>query len=256
MTSASSLKPGIVTPGMSMAGRMNDAEWSASFGVALEDQLEDAAVEGVVPRLVLGDVAQHLGQPRLVLAHDPAGLAVGELGRPLLHRGVGEDPVRIPVPLRVEPGADILELHLLDLALVEQAGVAGVVVEHLAVPVLLGGPEIVPGAPVALVAQVHGEEPVEVGQPFFGQHVERERRPDRIGDAARPGPAGLPSEFVGAAVGLRARAGRRGTRARACARGLSMSSRTGSSRSLSTSIFDASSRAESVAMPMCSLLRR
>ncbi len=155
-----------------------------------------------MPRLVLGDVAQNLGQARLVLAHDAAGLAVRELGRPLLHGGVGEHPVRIPIPLRVEAGAEILELHLLDLALVEQAGVARVVVEHLAVAVFLGGPEVVPGAPVTLVAQVHGEEPVEVRQPFLGQHVERERRPDRIRDAARL-IAQLPGEFVRGAFGLR-----------------------------------------------------
>ena len=79
----------------------------------------------------------------------------------------------------------ILELHLLDLALVEQAGVAGVVVEHLAVPVFLGRPQVVPGAPVAVVAQVHREQPVEVRQPLFGQHVERERGADRIGNALR-----------------------------------------------------------------------
>ena len=184
-----------------MAGQDERRGVERPFGVALEDQLEDAAVEGVVPRLVLGHVAQHLGQAGLVLADDPARLAVGELGRPLLHRGVGEDPVGVAVPLRVEARAQILELHLLDLALVEQPGVAGVVVEHLAVPVFLGGPEIVPGAPVALVAQVDGQEPVEVGQAFLGQHVEREGRPDRVRDAVGLA-AEVAGEIVGTVVGL------------------------------------------------------
>jgi hypothetical protein len=35
ITSARSLKPGIVIPGMSIAGRMNDAEWRAWSGSRL-----------------------------------------------------------------------------------------------------------------------------------------------------------------------------------------------------------------------------
>jgi len=56
------------------------------------------------------------------------------------------------------------------------------------VPVLFRGPEIVPAPPVALIAQIDGQEPVEVGQPFLGEHVEGERRPDRVGDALGLGP--------------------------------------------------------------------
>ena len=132
-------------------------------GVALQDLVEHRAVKGVVPRLVLGDLPQHLREPGLVFPDNPAGLGMRELGRALLNRGVHEDPVRVPVPLRMEPGADVLELHLFDPALVEQAGVPAVVVEDGAVPVLLRGPQVIPEPPVARVAQVHREQAVEVG---------------------------------------------------------------------------------------------
>ena len=52
-------------------------------------------------------------------------------------------------------------------ALVEQPGVPHVIVQHLAVPVLLRGPEIEPLPPVAVLAGVRGEHPVEVRQPLL-----------------------------------------------------------------------------------------
>ena len=61
----------------------------------------------------------------------------------------------------------------LEPALVEQLGVAHVVVQHLAVPVLLGGPEVDPLPPVAVLAEVRGEQPVEVRQPLLREEVER-----------------------------------------------------------------------------------
>ena len=123
--------------------------------IAFEDLFEHRAVKGVVPGFILSDVGEHLGQFRLVLPDDLAGLAVGELGGPLLDGGVDEDSVGIAVPVGVEAAPKLLELHLLDLPLIEQAGVASVVVEHLPVPVLFCRPEIVPQAPEALVAEVH-----------------------------------------------------------------------------------------------------
>src|SRR5512147_366029 len=45
-------------------------------GVPLENLFEDGAIEAEVARLLGGHVPQHLGQERLVLADDPAGLRV------------------------------------------------------------------------------------------------------------------------------------------------------------------------------------
>jgi len=170
-------------------------------GVALQDLIEHRPVEGVVPRLVLGDVPQHFRQPGLVFPDDPSGLGVRELGRPLLDRGVHEDPVGVPVPLRMEPGAQVLELHFFDFALVEQAGIPAVVVEDGAVSVLFRGPEIVPEPPVTRVAKVYREQPVEVGQPLFRQRVECDGSPDRVGDSLGLGPQSA-YELIGARVRL------------------------------------------------------
>jgi hypothetical protein len=102
----------------------------------------------------------------------------------------------------MEAGPDVLELHLLDLALVEQAGVTGIVVEHRPVPVFLRCPQIVPVAPVTLVTQIHGEQPVEVREALFGQHVECEGRAHRVGDPVGLGAEAGP-EVVGRGVGRR-----------------------------------------------------
>ena len=168
-----------------MPGRMCDADSSAWFGSRLQDFLEDRAVEHEMPRLVLRHFGEDGREPGLVLLGDAAGLGVRVLRGPLLHRGVGEDAVGIAVPRRMEAGPDVLELHLLELPLVEELGVARVVVQDLAVPVLLGGPQVVPEAPVAVVLEIDGEQAVEMRQALFGEGVDRERRPHGIGNALR-----------------------------------------------------------------------
>jgi hypothetical protein len=77
----------------------------------------------------------------------------------------------------MEAGLEVLELHLLQSTLLQEARLSGVVMEHLAVPILLGGPEVVPQPPEAVVPQVYGEQAVEMGQPFLGEEVEGQRRP-------------------------------------------------------------------------------
>ena len=123
-----------------------------------------------------------------------------ELGGPLLHCGVGKDPVGIPVPFRVKPSPQVLELHLLQPALIQEPGIPGIVVQHLPVPVLLRRPEVVPTAPEAVVSEVHGEQPMEVGQAFFGEEVERQRRAGGIRNARRLG-SEVAQMGVGAFIG-------------------------------------------------------
>src|SRR4051794_7636470 len=156
--------------------------------VALENLAKNRAVEGVVPRLLLGYLAQNGGELRLILGNDLSRLTVRELGGPLLYRGIGEDPVRIPVPFGVEPSPKVFELHLLELPLLQQTGIPGVVVEHLAVPVFLGGPQIVPAPPEAVVSQIHRKQPVKVRETFFSQEIQRQRCSGRIRNAGCSGP--------------------------------------------------------------------
>jgi hypothetical protein len=96
---------------------------------------------------------------------------MGELGGSLLHRRVGEHPVRVPIPLRVEPGSQVLELHFFELPLLQDTGIPRIVVEYLPVSILLGGPQIIPAAPETVISQVHREQPVKVRQPLFGEKV-------------------------------------------------------------------------------------
>ena len=70
-------------------------------------------------------------------------------------------------------------------ALLEEAGISSVVVEYLAMPVFLGGPQVVPPSPEALVAEVHREEPVEMRQPLLGEEVESESGTRVVGDSLR-----------------------------------------------------------------------
>src|SRR3954462_8389995 len=99
-------------------------------GGALENLAKNRAVEGVGPRLLLGYLAQNGGELRFLLGNDLSRLTVRELGGPFLYRGIGEDPVRIPVPVGGEPGPKGGELHLLERPLREQSRIPGVVVEH------------------------------------------------------------------------------------------------------------------------------
>jgi hypothetical protein len=153
-----------------------------------------------VPRLLGGHVPQHLADGGLVLAGELARVGVAHLRGPLLQRGVDEHPVRVGVPRRLEARAQVLELHALEHRVVEDAAVARVVVQHRAVPVLLGGPQVGPLRPERVAAEVGGEQPVEVRQPLLGEEVERE------GDAhgqrdARGAPAQLGEVVVGVGVG-------------------------------------------------------
>jgi hypothetical protein len=83
----------------------------------------------------------------------------------------------------MEPSAEILELHLLEPTLLQQAGVPCVVVKHLSVPVFLSCPQIVPASPEAFVAQVYGQQAVEVGQPLLSQEVQSQSSPGVIWNA-------------------------------------------------------------------------
>lgn len=85
----------------------------------------------------------------------------------------------------METGPDVGELHLLELALVVELGVAGIVVQHLPVPVLFGGPQVVPVAPVAVVVEVDGEKAMEVRQPLLGEGVHGQRCADGVRNAPR-----------------------------------------------------------------------
>jgi hypothetical protein len=105
---------------------------------------------------------------------------VRHLRRPLLQRRVDEHAVRVLVPLGLEAGLDVLELHLLDHEWIKHAGVSRVVVQNCAVPVFLGGPEVIPFGPDAVGAEVDGEEAMEVRQPLFGEKIERQRDAGRI----------------------------------------------------------------------------
>ncbi len=103
----------------------------------------------------------------------------------------------------MEAGPEVLELHLLQLALLQQPGVPGVVVKHLPVPVFFRGPEVVPASPEALVSQVDGQEPVEVREALLGEEVQGQGGAGMVGDSG-----GLAPELgqVGVGAFVRARA--------------------------------------------------
>ena len=65
------------------------------------------------------DIAKVAAAPAsgLVLGHELSRLTMGKLGGPLLHRGIGEYPVRVLVPGGMESGAKVFELHFLQPAL-------------------------------------------------------------------------------------------------------------------------------------------
>ena len=98
--------------------------------VALEHFLEDRPIERVVARLFLGDVREHRADRRLVLARELAGIRVADLRRALLQRRVDEHAVRVLVPRRLEARLQVLELHLLEHGIIEDAAVARVVVQN------------------------------------------------------------------------------------------------------------------------------
>jgi hypothetical protein len=102
------------------------------------------------------------------------------LGGSLLDGRVREHSIGIAIPLGMEPGPQILELHLLQFPLVEQASVSSVIVEDLAVPIFLSCPEIIPASPEAIVPEVDREEPVEVGKALFSKKVQRQGCPSRV----------------------------------------------------------------------------
>jgi hypothetical protein len=102
------------------------------------------------------------------------------LGGSLLDGRVREHSIGITIPLGMEPGSQILELHLLQFPLVEQPSVSSVVVEDLTVPIFLSGPEIIPASPEAIVPEVDGEEPVEMGKPLFSKKVQCQGCPSRV----------------------------------------------------------------------------
>ena len=117
-------------------------------GIALQDLGEDLSVEREVTGLLHRDLRQNAAEHRFILADHPAGVAVRVLGGALLQCGVDEHPVRITIPLRLEPGLDVLEHEHLEGALLDHPRVPHVVGEHGAVAILLGRPEVVPLLPV------------------------------------------------------------------------------------------------------------
>src|SRR5665213_1785221 len=153
--------------------------------IPLQNLLEDLPVEDVVTRFFLGDVREHDADGGLVLARELAGVRVAHLRRALLQRGVHEDAVRVFIPRRLESRAEILELHALELGIIEELAVAGVVVQHRAMPVLFGRPLVGPLGPEAASVQVDGEEAVEAREPFLGEQVECEGNANGRADAAR-----------------------------------------------------------------------
>ncbi len=154
--------------------------------VALQHLAEHGTVEGEVPGLLLRHLLEDGAQLRVVLRHQLPGLGVRPLGGPLLHRRIDEHAVGVLVPVGVEPRPHVLELHLLQATLVQQAGIPHVVVQHLPVPVLFGGPEVQPVAPVAVLAGVGREHPVEMGESLFREEVQRHRGAGRDRDPLGP----------------------------------------------------------------------
>ena len=128
--------------------------------------------------------------------------------------------------------------------------------EDLAVPVFLGGPQIVPAAPEAVVPQVHSEQPVEVGQALFGQEVQRQRCPGGVGNTRWPGPRSSLRWVVGAFVGCRAEQIRREPELALPLVSFHELADRRPRGPRSTSIFEAMSRAESVTIPMSHLRQR
>jgi len=63
----------------------------------------------------------------------------------------------------MEARSEVLKLHFFELSLIEQPGISGVVMDYLAVAVFLGGPQIVPAPPEAVISEIDSEEAVEMG---------------------------------------------------------------------------------------------
>ena len=183
-----------------MAGRMNEAEWSAWSGsrCRISSKTSDRTRSGG-PRPWPRGPGPRRAWARIRATIRP--VSRGRTGWPAPEPWCRRRPDRDPGPTPDGTRLAGTRTAFPPFALVEEAGVAGVVVEDLPVPVFLGGPQVVPQPPVAVIAKVDGQQPVEVGQPLFGQHVERQGRADRVGDAVglSPKPA---HEFVGAGVRL------------------------------------------------------
>ena len=153
-------------------------------GGELERGLQQVAVEDHVEVLVGRDARQHAvadGVTGVV-----AGVAVRDAGGELLEGDV-RDRVEHRVPVvRLEALAHVGHTELFELVRVHRARGEQVVAHHDAVPALLRGPAVHPGAPGAVTAEEGGDLVVVAGEVVLGEQVHDEGDPADLGDLRLP----------------------------------------------------------------------
>jgi hypothetical protein len=183
-------------------------------GRDLEAGFAQVAIEDHVQVLVGRDPGHQLVGDRL--AAGLAGVAVRDPGRQLLEGDIkdrvedalGEQVILDLLDLLVLAGAEAAGQRLhpqrLQLHRVDVAGGDEKVAQRDAVPVLLGGPAVDPGAPRGVHGEVHRDLAVIGGQVVLGQQVLQHRHP---GDLGQLGLLGIPVLAVERVVVLPLRPG-------------------------------------------------
>ena len=138
-------------------------------GREVERGAEQVAVEEHVQVLVGGDAGQQLVADRV--AADASGVAVRHAGRQLLEGHVGDAARSTLVVVAGEAALHVHHAGALQRHRVDGAGGQQVVADRDAVPALLGGPAVHPGAPGAVAAEADGDLVVVAGQVVLGEQV-------------------------------------------------------------------------------------
>ncbi len=173
-------------------------------GGELERRLQQVAVEHHVQVLVGRDARQHAVADRV--ARLMTGVAVRDAGRELLEGDVRDRVQHRVSVVRLEALAHVLHAEGLELVRVHRARGEQVVAHDDAVPALLRGPAVHPGAPGAVPAEQGRDLVVVAREVVLGEQVDDERDPADLGDLGLllvPGLAVLedPGEVAGVAEG-------------------------------------------------------
>lgn len=163
--------------------------------VDLEQLPHDSRVGQLVPLLVGGDGAAYARERQVaVLLRATSHVAVGDGGGALLEGDVDEAVVGAPRRGQDHAGVDEVVDGPLDLRHVDAAGEEEVPIEHVAVPVLLGGPASGPARPCGAAGAceiMHGLEAVRhalvTRERLLRHHVAHEAHQVRVGQTGRAG---------------------------------------------------------------------
>ena len=178
-------KPSMPLPGIWKSATTSATARIAWFGASSNAAAEQVAVEDHVQVLVGGHPGQQLLAERV--AGGLAGVAVRDPGGQLLERDVRQRVQHLVVVDVDVAGRHVRHPGPLQRHRVHRPGHGEIVADRDAVPPLLGGPPVHPGAPGAVAAEQRGDLVVVRRQVVLGQQVDHQRGPGHVRDrSSRP----------------------------------------------------------------------